>query len=137
MFSTTINTSITKFTAVYWAREEYGKIKSIIIKGTKVLGLFGVLLFGLIALISPMFSSFLQIEDNTLLLVLFASLPLSMVLPIYQGALRGMQRFSALGLSTSSWAFLKVLFGVSLVALGYGVFGGLLGIFWHTWGRFS
>ncbi|WP_367884749.1 hypothetical protein [Thermococcus sp. JCM 11816] len=92
----------------------------------------------MIALISPMFSSFLQIEDNTLLLVLFASLPLSMVLPpIYQGALRGMQRFSALGgLSTSSWAFLKVLFGVSLVALGYGVFGGLLGIFLAHVGAF-
>jgi len=136
VFSTTINTSITKFTAVYGTRGEYGKIKSILIKGTKVLGLFGIMLFGLIALISPLFSKFLQIEDNSLLLVLFASLPLSMVLPIYQGALRGMQRFLALGLSTSSWAFFKVLFGFSLVALGYGVFGGLFGVFLAHIGAF-
>lgn len=43
---------------VYWVREEYGKIKLIIIKGMKVLGFFGVLLFGLIVLIFFMFFSF-------------------------------------------------------------------------------
>ena len=39
---TTINTSITKFTAVYGVNKEYGKIKGILIKATKSFTLLGI-----------------------------------------------------------------------------------------------
>ena len=126
---TTINTSITKFTAVYGVNKEYGKIKGILIKATKSFTLLGIGMYIVLVLLSPIISSFLNIEDNMYVIALFASIPFGLILPAYQGILRGLQRFGALGISVSSWAFFKLLFGVLLVLLGYGVLGGVLGVF--------
>ena len=129
VFSNTVNASITKFVTAYSTRREYGKIKAILIKGTKVLGGLGLSIYLVIIVISPLLSKFLRIEAHVPLLVLFASLPLAIVLPMYQGVLRGTQRFVALGSSLSLWAFFKMLFGVALVLWGYGVLGGVFGVF--------
>ncbi|MBC7095423.1 oligosaccharide flippase family protein [Thermococcus sp.] len=129
VFFTTINTSITKFVTLYSSKREYGKVKSILVKGTKTLGLLGVVIYIFTVLLAPFISNFLQIDSNILLIVLFASIPFGFLLPIYQGALRGLQRFGALGISVSSWAFFKLIFGVGLVVFGYDVLGGLLGVF--------
>ena len=126
---TTINTSITKFTAVYGVNKEYGKIKGILIRATKSFTLLGIGMYIILVLLSPIISSFLNIEDNMYVIALFASIPFGLILPAYQGILRGLQRFEALGISLSSWAFFKLLFGVLLVLLGYGVLGGVLGVF--------
>ena len=126
---TTINTSITKFTAVYNVNNEYGKIKGILIKATKSFTLLGIGMYIVLILLSPIISSFLNIENKIYVIALFASIPFGLMLPAYQGVLRGLQRFEALGISVSSWAFFKLLFGVLLVLLGYGVLGGVLGVF--------
>jgi len=126
---TTINTSITKFTAVYNVNNEYGKIKGILIKATKSFTLLGIGMYIVLILLSPIISSFLNIENKIYVIALFASIPFGLILPAYQGVLRGLQRFGALGISVSSWAFFKLLFGVLLVLLGYGVLGGVLGVF--------
>ena len=126
---TTINTSITKFTAVYNVNNEYGKIKGILIKATKSFTLLGIGMYIVLILLSPIISSFLNIENKIYVIALFASIPFGLILPAYQGVLRGLQRFEALGISVSSWAFFKLLFGVLLVLLGYGVLGGVLGVF--------
>lgn len=129
VFFTTVNTSITKFVTLYSSKKEYGKVKLILAKGTKTLGILGIIIYIFTVLLSPFISSFLQIDRDILLIVLFASIPFGFLLPVYQGALRGLQRFGALGISVSSWAFFKLIFGVGLVVFGYGVLGGLLGVF--------
>ena len=125
---TTINVSITKFTTVYAAKEGYGKIKSLLIKASKNFALIGILVYGIVILLSPAISNFLKIEDSKYMIVLFASIPFGLILPVYQGVLRGLQRFFALGISMVSWSLFKLLFGIALVVLGYGVLGGLAGV---------
>ena len=126
---TTINTSITKFTTVYATKGGYGKIKSLLVKASKNFALIGILVYGIVVLLSPAVSNFLKIEDSKYMIVLFASIPFGLILPAYQGVLRGLQRFPALGTSMVSWALFKLLFGVAFVVLGYGVLGGLAGVF--------
>lgn len=128
MFSTTINTSITKFTSVYIVSKDYGKIKTILVKAGRSLALIGGLIFLGVAALSPYISRFLNIENPLLVIVLFAAIPFGFVLPAYQGALRGLQRFKSLGISLSLWSFFKLFFGVVLVLLGFGVVGGLSGV---------
>ncbi|NJE03857.1 capsular biosynthesis protein [Thermococcus sp. MV11] len=126
---TTINTSITKFTLIYGVRGEYGKIKAILINASRDFATLGMGMYGVLVLLSPFISKFLRIENNIFIVILFASMPFGLILPVYQGTLRGLQRFGALGVSVSSWAFFKLLFGFGLVLLGYGVLGGIIGVF--------
>ncbi|WP_240912550.1 oligosaccharide flippase family protein [Thermococcus sp. LS2] len=129
VFFTTVNTSITKFTSIYKINNEYGKIKTILVKASKSLALIGGLIFLGVVILSPYISKFLNIDNSLLVIILFASIPFGFVLPVYQGILRGLQRFGALGISTSSWSFFKLFFGVVLVLLGFGVVGGISGMF--------
>ncbi len=125
----TVNTSITKFTTSYVVKNDYGKIKSVLVKASKNFAIIGVLVYGVILMLSPVISRFLNIENESYVMILFASIPFGFILPAYQGTLRGLQRFPALGISTTSWALFKLFFGVALVVVGYGVFGGLAGVF--------
>lgn len=129
VFFTTVNTSITKFTSIYKINNEYGKIKIILVKASKNLAMIGGLIFLSVVILSPHISRFLNIDNSLLVIILFASIPFGFVLPVYQGILRGLQRFGALGISTSSWSFFKLFFGVVLVLLGFGVVGGIFGMF--------
>lgn len=136
VLSNTVNASMTKFTAVYKVNNEYGKIKALLIKATKSLSLLGIGVYVVLILLSPFISSFLHIENRVYVIALFASIPFGLVLPAHQGILRGLQRFGALGVSVSSWALFKLIFGVLLVLLGYGVLGGVLGVFLAHVGAF-
>ncbi|NJE06983.1 capsular biosynthesis protein [Thermococcus sp. M39] len=129
MFSMTINTSMTKFTAAYKAKGELGKVKTLLIQGTKKLTLMGTAIYLTVVLTSPFIAKFLNMNTPTPILLLFASIPFGFLLPLYQGILRGLQRFELLGVSLSSWSFFKLFFGVALVLLGFGVLGGLSGVF--------
>ncbi|WP_297495292.1 oligosaccharide flippase family protein [Thermococcus sp.] len=129
VFFTTVNTSITKFTSIYKINNEYGKIKTILVRASKSLALIGGLIFLGVVILSPYISKFLKIDNPLLVVILFASVPFGFVLPVYQGILRGLQRFGALGISASSWSLFKLFFGVLLVLLGFGVVGGISGVF--------
>ncbi|WP_297510638.1 oligosaccharide flippase family protein, partial [Thermococcus sp.] len=129
VFFTTVNTSITKFTSIYKINNEYGKIKTILVRASKSLALIGGLIFLGVVILSPYISKFLKIDNPLLVVILFASVPFGFVLPVYQGILRGLQRFGALGISASSWSFFKLFFGVLLVLLGFGIVGGISGVF--------
>lgn len=59
-----------------------------------------------------------------LILILF----LTWIFPIIEGGLRGTKRFSILCIANISNAFFKLMFGILLVILGFGVSGALMGI---------
>ncbi|ASJ16054.1 capsular biosynthesis protein [Thermococcus chitonophagus] len=128
VFSQTINTSVTKFTTRYSTTGDYGKVKGLIIGFTKHVLILGIVIYISILLASPWILNFLKIDNSLYLVVLFASLPLSFLLPVYQGVLRGLQRFISLGLSVVSWSFIKFVGGIGLIIFGYGVLGGIFGI---------
>jgi O-antigen/teichoic acid export membrane protein len=126
MISVTINTSAAKFTSVYKVRGEYVRIKAMLFKVSRGLSLLVLLLVAILLILSPYIAAFLDV-DPFLVLILALALPPLLILPFPQGILRGLQRFVVLGTTNVSRAVVKFLVGVSLVILGFGVFGSLVG----------
>lgn len=95
------------------------------LKHMAILGLFVTLLF---LASSEGLASFLNLPSSGPIMVIAPILLISWVSPISGGTLRGVKRFKALGFVNISNALFKLIFGVMLVALGFGVIGALLGV---------
>ena len=126
MISVTIDTSTAKFTSVYRVRGEYGKIKVMLFKVSRVLSLLVLLLVAILLILSPYIAAFLDV-DPFLVFVLILAIPPLLILPVPHGVLRGLQRFVVLGTTNVSRAVVKFLVGVLLVIAGFGVLGSLVG----------
>jgi len=125
IFSSAINTSITRFASTFKAQGRLDRVSYLwrsYLKRTFFIGLGG---FIIISALSPLISSFLNIDNNWYLIILSFSLILVFILPVNYGILRGIQRFIPLGSSNTLIAFLKLAVGALLVYLGWGVYGGL------------
>ena len=127
IFSSAVNTSITKFASMFKAQGRLGKISYLWRSYLKRTLLIGLGSFLLLSALSPLISNFLNIDNNWYLIILFFSLILVFALPVNYGILRGLQRFVPLGSSNTLVAFLKFTLGALLVYLGLGVYGGLSG----------
>ena len=124
--SQAISTSITRFVSTLRGEgKEIGVFVLGSMERTSVLGFASALLF---LALSGAISSALKINDAKPVAVLALILFLSWSQPVFGGALRGIQRFKALGSVSVSNSFLKLLSGVLLVSLGLGVVGALLGV---------
>lgn len=122
----TISTSITRFVSTLRGEgKEIGVFVLGSLKRTSVLGFASALLF---LAFSGAISSALKINDAKPVAILALILFLSWSQPVFGGALRGIQRFKALGSVSVSNSFLKLLSGVLLVSLGLGIVGALLGV---------
>ena len=126
VFSQTFQTSAAKYTSKFKTDEEWGRIKYLWRSALNSTLLFGVGLFILMALFTPLISRFLHIDNYWYCIIVFASLILAFALPVNQGVLLGLQRFLPLGLSTVLMAVLKVGLGGVFVYVGLGIGGGLL-----------
>ena len=90
--------------------------------------LVGVLTFVILSALSLPISWFLHIDNVFYPVILFSGILLAFGLQVNWGVTRGLQRFLPLGLGIAFWAFLRFAFGVLLVLLGFGLFGGLIAI---------
>jgi len=120
----TIQTSIAKFSSLYMARKEYGKIKCLFSKSMKILLIFGIILCFLFILGIPAISGFLHISSFTLILLTLFFI-FALLVPINRGILQGMQNFNSLSVNLASEGVIKFAFGVLFVILGYGVDGAI------------
>lgn len=126
IISQTLGTSTTQFVSKFVGE---GKQIGFFIKGT----LKRTIIAGsLISLIFLMFSTdimnMLKLPDIWPILILIIILFLSWIIPIIDGSLRGMKRFSSLAFSSISNASFKMIFGIGLVMAGFGVSGALFGV---------
>jgi O-antigen/teichoic acid export membrane protein len=126
ILSQSFQTSATKFVSKFKAQNNLGGINYLWKFSLKRTLLLGLGLFLALAMLTPLLSRFLNIENEWYFIILFFSFILAFALPINWGVLGGLQRFLPLGFSTALWAFLKLSIGVLLVYLGLGVYGGLL-----------
>lgn len=122
----TLTTSATQFTAKFIGE---GKKIGFFIKGS----MRQMIIIGLITSITFLFlsdwlTSLFKLKDSGPILVLIFILFLTWIVPIINGCLRGVKQFLALCWSNISNAFFKLIFGVILVATGFGVSGALFGI---------
>jgi len=119
-------TTIAKFTSKFKGENALGKVNYLWHYSIKRTLLLGVAFFALLTLLIPVISHFLHIENNWYAFTLIVPLPLVFALPVIWGTLQGLQSFLFLGLSNVLLAFIKLGLAILLVALGFGVFGGLV-----------
>ena len=85
----------------------------------------GIIIFLFFVLTSNWISSFLKIESITPVIVLGSIFLFSTLLPVNLGSLQGLQKFVPLGFTTIINFSSKLVFGVILVTIGFGVNGAL------------
>ncbi len=126
IISQTLGTSITQFVSKFVGEGKQigffikGSLKRTIMLGSAVSMIFLVFRKELMNL--------LKLPDIWPILILILILSLSWIIPIIDGSLRGMRRFSCLAFSSISNASFKLIFGVGLVMAGFGVSGALFGV---------
>jgi O-antigen/teichoic acid export membrane protein len=122
-----IQTVTTKYVANFKATDDYSKIKQLLLSSTKHLLVLGLLLAILITAASGYISAFLKINSSVPVLIIAAALLFSLILPVGRGVLQGMQKFNLLGLNLLTATLLRLLTAITLVLLGFGASGALLG----------
>ena len=116
---------MTRFISKLKAEDDYGNIGFLLSGMTKRMAVLGVLAFFIVVLASGSIADFLKIETNAPVIIVGATLLFSLLLPVGLGALQGLQRFVQLAVNGVLNASLKLLFGVILVSVGFGVSGAL------------
>ena len=125
IFSGTFQAGSAQFVSRYKAYQETDKIGAFIcglVKRTIVLGVIG---FSTIILFSSRIRVFLNIDSEIQIFVLGTVIFVSFLLPGISGVIQGLQDFSSLALVSLLTFIPKLLFGVILVSMGYGIAGAL------------
>ncbi|MFA5856717.1 MAG: oligosaccharide flippase family protein [Candidatus Pacearchaeota archaeon] len=116
-----------KYTSIIDEKKSPGKVKTMIFKMTKRGMQFSLFAFVLYLLSSFLISWFLKIEIG-LVIMTGSVLFLVFITPINRGVLQSKKSFSSLGLSFFIESLIKVIVGIFLVYLGYGVYGAMGGV---------
>ncbi|MCK4325183.1 oligosaccharide flippase family protein [bacterium] len=125
----TISMATAKYVSGFKAENKYREMASLFFRSLKKLFPYSGLTIFIFILISPYLSSFLKMPSRAPIIVLGFALSLSLIAPVFSGALQGLQRFSQYGVYTFLAAGLKLLLGILLVSLGLRVNGALGGVF--------
>lgn len=132
IFSVAFSNIFAKFSARYEVREEFGKLRHLIITGSKYVFIISSTFLLLLVFLTGIIGDFLHIENNTLVIAIFFAAFLSMFGSIPAGVLQGTMRFymnSFLGIMQS---VIKLVVAVLLVFLGFQVFGAVISILIST-----
>jgi O-antigen/teichoic acid export membrane protein len=128
MGSGTILTVVSHYTSTYFAKNDYSSIKRLVKVSFKYIALFGGIIFIIYALLTGFIAKFLNL-DNRLGLLLVGILGLvTLFQAIINGYLNGLQRFVFQNVLSVISVLLKLILGIALVILGFGVNGAVLGM---------
>lgn len=89
-----LQTVTTRFVAEHNAKQQYGKIRSYLIKMTVYILGFGALCMFILLFAAPMIAGFLHIESRAVVYYLFAGITFSFLGMMYSSVLQGVQRFT-------------------------------------------
>jgi len=123
--SETIQMTIAKYTAVFRAKKETGKLKSLVRRSISRGWKMGIVFLFIFIAVSPFIKSFLKLDSIIPLIILSLFIFPTLLLPIMRGVLQGSKRFKALGLSFTLEGLIKLILAVSLVFIGYKVNGAI------------
>lgn len=128
LFQGSFTTLFAKFAAKYAVHKDYSSEKSFIIFASKIILViaFGFLLL-LVCLIVPI-SSFLHVNNYLLMFLIFLTVFFSVLASLPSGILQGHLRFKLLAGINVSGAALKLIIGILLVIMGFGVLGGVVAV---------
>jgi O-antigen/teichoic acid export membrane protein len=122
-----IQTLISKYTSKLNIKKEYGKIKFLLFKSLKKGIVVSIILFFMLSIISIFIANSLEINYW---LIIFINLFIfsSFLTPIARGVLQGRKHFSKLGISMILESTIKLILAIVFVALGFKVFGAIMGL---------
>jgi len=124
--SSTIQTSVAKLVSEYYPEHE--KIKYLLTHVIRKLSLLALIASILFMISSVYLADYLRIDPGMYFFILSILFFISFLGPVLVGALQGMQMFVQMGINNVAGSFFKLLFGVALVYLGFGVNGALLAL---------
>ncbi|MBS1267270.1 MAG: hypothetical protein MAG795_01242 [Candidatus Woesearchaeota archaeon] len=124
----TIARVISRYVSHYNVKEADGKIKSLLMKSLKTTGLLSLILFGIFGLFSGYVARFLNIDSRIPVIITAIYGFFTLLSPTFNGALNGLQKFKTTSILGVISTFSKLIFGISLVYLGYGVNGAIVGM---------
>lgn len=123
--ATTLQFVIAKYVSNFKAKDDYAKIKYLILKIIKKTGIYIIAGLAVFTLISKNIADFLQIDSVTPVIIAGFLLASSFIVPVLVGYLQGLQKFNYVGFSTGGSGVSRLFFGALLVGLGLGVNGAL------------
>lgn len=128
VLTNTIQTGSARFVSKFIGENKIDMIE-IFSKGLlkRMLGL-GLLLFFLIVILSNPIASYLKIESITPVIILASIFIFSTLLPVNLGIIQGSEKFLSLGINTIINFSAKLVFGILLVIIGFGVNGAIGGV---------
>lgn len=122
-----IQNIITKYTSRFSVKKEDGKIKHLLFralwKGLKL----SLVLFIIASIVSVFLAEFLEI-NYWLIFITNVIIILAFLNPVIKGVLQGRKKFALLGVNILLEGFFKIIFPISLVLLGFKVFGAIIGV---------
>lgn len=121
--ASSLQTVVTKYVATFRAKDQYGKIRYFLFRLMKKVFWYCIFAFIVFSLSSGYISSFLNVPSRIPVIVLGTVILVSFISPIMYGGLQGLQSFKHLGANMMINAAMKLVFGVTLVAIGFGVSG--------------
>jgi len=124
--SSTIQTSVAKLVSEY--NPEYEKIKYLLIHVFRKLTLLALLASIIFMISSVYLVDYLRINSGMYFFILSILFFISFLGPVLVGAMQGMQMFIHMGINSIAGTFFKLVFGIALVYLGFGVNGALLAL---------
>ncbi|MEI8343872.1 MAG: oligosaccharide flippase family protein [Candidatus Moraniibacteriota bacterium] len=87
---------------------------------------FGLPIFLVAVMLTPVIGKFLHVENNLLLIMVWLAMYVSFFNAVNTGLLNGWQKFKEANFASVATTVVKLLFGVGLVALGFAL-GGIIG----------
>ncbi|MCK4649394.1 oligosaccharide flippase family protein, partial [bacterium] len=116
---------ITKYASHFKAHNQYGKIRFLFFHSLKRLFLYGGIGFLIFLGLSGHIARFQQIPTRTPVAIVGFILLFSILSPAAGGIVQGLQRFNYLGWSIITGTTLRLISGIILVIIGFGVNGAL------------
>lgn len=125
MGALSVQTVITKYIAEFEVTGDQQKVRLLLRRFSWWLLLLGGGLIVVSVAVAWPLSNALHLGSPLFVIILGTSLAITMYLTLPNGLLQGEQRWLALGGSQMAVAGLRIVFGVVLVAVGFGVYGAL------------
>lgn len=129
LFSITINTVFTKFSAMLVGQGKDNLIGTLFVSGSWWVGVLTLIVSGLIIVFSSQIAHFLNINSNILIIIIALSLLISFLSYVGNGILQGLLMFKYFSFINIFTSFVKLVFGLAFVFLGYKVIGAVSGFF--------
>jgi O-antigen/teichoic acid export membrane protein len=124
----TIQTGSARFVSKFIGENQNKKINVFARGLLKRMFLLGITLFIFIVLISGPIASFLKIDSIYPVIILASIFIFSTLLPVNLGILQGLENFISLGFATIIIFLAKLILGILLVWIGFGVNGAIGGV---------